>query len=85
MKLTAYIRVARNPDRAKAQIAANLKPNTAPLTNSRGDALPTIAFAIKLDIPDAMFSRASQVIAELTIPEESAEIAATVRELPRAS
>jgi hypothetical protein len=40
--------------------------------------LPTIAFAIDVEIPDKAFKQAENVIAEIVIPDGSWEIAAEV-------
>lgn len=82
MKAKVYLRVARD-DRGKAKVAANVRPNDAPLTDSNNYVLPTVAFGVVLDIPDALFSRAAEIIATLTIPEDQAHIAAKVEETRR--
>ncbi len=43
--------------------------------------LPTLAFALILDVPDAAFEQAEQVIAEIRIPEKDLEICAEVTEI----
>lgn len=78
MKAKVYLRVARNPDSGRTHVAANVRPNSSPLTTGAGDALPTVAFGVVLDIPDRMFKQAEQIIAELKIPESAVEIAAEV-------
>lgn len=80
MKVKTHLRVGYDKRRRKPQVVANVRPNHTPLSaGSPQEFLPTVAFAIVLDIPDAMFERAGQVIAELTIPEDAVEIAAEVR------
>jgi hypothetical protein len=79
MKVKAYLRVAKDRN-GRSRVQANAKPSQAPLTRSDGTILPTVSFAVELDVPDAMFRRAEQVIATLTIPESQAEIAAEVTE-----
>jgi hypothetical protein len=81
MKAKVYMRVAVNEQRRKHQVAVGLKANYAPLTDSRGNALPTVAFALVLDVPDELFARAEQAIAEIKIPEDQVAIAAEVKEL----
>lgn len=81
MKVKAHIRVARGSN-GKAQLAATVKPSTSPLTMANGTPLPTIAFTVEFEVPDAMFRHAEQVIATLTIPESQAEILADVTERP---
>jgi len=82
MKAKVYLRVARGPRGPK--VAATITPNYAPLMvgspgyNER--ALPTVAFAIALDIPEEVLAHAEQVIAELEVPAERALIAAVVEE-----
>lgn len=76
MKTKAYLRVALTSRGTK--VAASAKPNNAPLTDGNGWALPTVSFGIELDIPNALFDQASQIVASLRIPEEQAVIAAEV-------
>ncbi len=80
MRVKAFIRVAKGYS-GKAKIAANVRPSDEPLKDSNGYALPTVSFAIQLSIPDSLINRAEQVIAEVTIPEEQAEILAEVAEV----
>lgn len=83
MRTRVYLRVARDK-RGKARVVATAKPNHRPLESgsTRGpyDFLPTVAFAMDLDVPDAMFEQASRVVAELTIADDQAVIAAEVRD-----
>ncbi len=82
MKTTVYLRVAKRsqPYRGSTmKFAASDFPN-ALLIESGEEFLPTVAFALDLDIPEKMFRQAEQVIAELEIHEEDVEIAAEVRE-----
>lgn len=79
MKARAYLRVARD-DRGRAKIVATVKPSDVPLTDSRDRPLPTVYFGVDFEIPDAMFDRASDVIATVTVSEDQAHIAADVVE-----
>lgn len=83
MKTRVYLRVARDK-RGKARVVATVKPNARPLEAGGArplDFLPTVAFAVDLNVPDSMFDQASRVVAELTISEDTADIAAEVREV----
>jgi hypothetical protein len=82
MKVRTYVRVARGRNR-KTKVAATVRSTDEPLYDSNREALPTVSFALDLDIPDAMFDRARQVIAEIAVPEEAAEIAASVKRVER--
>lgn len=82
LKVRAYFRVAHDVRTRRTQVQANAKPTTRPLTNTGGAFLPTVAFAVDLEIPDALFKRAEQVIATLALSDDSAVIAATVTENP---
>jgi len=86
MKVKACVRVAhgnRGGSRVPVtKVAVTQKPIHDALTYIDGLSsrpLPTVAFAVEFDIPDAMFKRAEQVIATMTIPEESATVAAVVK------
>lgn len=83
MKVRAYLRVAKTGrgSRSPYKIHASSKPDHRPLSSGYGRSetvLPTVAFAIDVDIPDKLFKQAEQVIAEITIPEDQAVIAAEV-------
>jgi hypothetical protein len=79
MRVKTYVRVGFDKRTRQSKVETNPKPNYRPLT--RGNApLPTVAFAIWLDVPDGMFAQAEQVIATLTIPESAVKIAAEVVE-----
>lgn len=84
MKTIAYMRVgwdkeARRKDHRRPRFEADQYPTDEPIKTAGGVILPTVFFAVDLDLPDAMFERAQTVIAELKIREKDAEIAATVR------
>ena len=83
MKTTVYMRVGKQRNRRIKTDARTSKPTSAPLYESNGDPMPTVAFALTVDLPDAMFDQARRVIAELTVPDEQAEVAAEVVELQR--
>jgi len=85
MKVRVYLRVARNPQgrtsfKCDAGVRANYKPLTKRTGNWNEEAIPTAAFALDLDIPDEVFTRAEQVLAEIEIPEDKAKIAVEVGE-----
>lgn len=73
-KLKVHVRIAKNGTRHA--IAATLKPSNRPLFNNSGAALPTIAFAVMLDIDPAAFKAAERVVAELAIGPEDASVVA---------
>lgn len=77
-KVRTYLRVAKNG--YKYKVEAGTKENVTPLHkggsyNSQKEFLPTVAFAIDLDIPDSLFSKASQVVAEINLAEKGVKIA----------
>ena len=74
------MRVAKSHN-GRVKIAANARPSDEPLKDSNGYALPTVSFAIQLDIPDKLIYQAEQVIAELKISEDQARIVAEVAEV----
>lgn len=78
MKVKLYMRVAKQRSGFKAAVVTR-KASTSPLFDSNARALPTIAFALELDVPDGMFRQAEQVIAALKVPESAAVIAADVK------
>lgn len=78
MKARAYVRVAKGRS-GKPIVTATARASAEPLKDPRGRALPTVAFAVELEIPDALFARAEEVIATMIIPEDAAIIAAEVK------
>lgn len=81
MNVTAYLRVGYVKRTGHKKVAVGAKPNYTPLMRGENP-MPTVAFAIALEIPDAMFAHAEQVIATLTVPEEAAAVAAQVELVP---
>jgi hypothetical protein len=82
MKVRIYFRVGRSARSPRQpRFAVGRKPNPAALTNARNEPIPTVGFAIDLDVPDALFEQPSRVVAELTIPEPAADVLAIVREV----
>lgn len=76
MKTRIYVRVGRQP-RGKAKVTATaVKPSNEPLFVV-SKAIPTVAFALDIDIPDDAFKRAEKVLAEIDIPEP--DLAADVK------
>jgi len=83
MKAKVYLRIAKNPHgRTPFKVAATAKPTYAPLMTGGYDAkaLPTLAFAVVLDIPEDAFKQAEQVLAEIEIPTDLVAIAAEASE-----
>lgn len=81
MKAKLYVRVAKDDNahrwdhRTKA--IAQTKLNREPLT--AGDrVLPTVYFAIDLDVADDLFEQAERVIASMEVTGAQAEVAAQV-------
>ena len=86
MKIRMYVRVAKQTRRNSIKIDASAKDNPQPLYRpmyrNEKEYLPTVRFALDLEVPDELFSQASKVIGEINIALENAKIAA---ELPIAS
>jgi hypothetical protein len=80
MKKTIYVRVAKyaNCRKADYKVEAKTEPDQRPLIGASATVLPTVAFALELDIPESAFRSAEQVVASIQIPEEQLEIAAKV-------
>lgn len=79
MKAKVYMRVARKSSSKRGFIVEGKPtPSYRPLMDSNGGALPTVAFALEMDIPDKMFKVAENVLATIEIPESAAQVAAEV-------
>lgn len=74
-----YLRVAKTDRPGKFKVAAAAKPNHKPLTKADMTVLPTAAFAIEVDIPEAAFQLPERVIGELALTEDDCRSAATLR------
>lgn len=81
MQVTVYLRVARGLS-GKPTVAASVKPNWTPLMSNKGNrdkkALPTAAFALKLDVPNEVMRQAEQVVADINLPAGQAQVCAAV-------
>jgi hypothetical protein len=77
VKAKVYMRVGQKSLGGKPSVSGTAKPNLAPLSDVNG-VIPTVAFAVELDIPDALFKQAENVIATIKVDAEKATIAASV-------
>lgn len=78
MKARAYLRVAKGGGRKGYKIAVGASSSEEPLVDGHKYALPTVAFAVDLNIPDELFRQAEKVIAEINVTARQAKIAAEV-------
>lgn len=81
MKATVYVRVGkadRGSVKGRLYVRAGSKPDYAPLENASGF-VPTVAFAIQIDIPESLFRQAERVIAELDVSETTMKVAAEIQ------
>lgn len=75
-----YLRVGKartGSTRGRLYTSASTKVNHEPLTNAQGF-VPTIAFAVNIEIPDHLFNNAEKVIADLKVTSSKADICAEV-------
>lgn len=69
MKTKVYVRVGKSNNRTsrgRTYVDASKKVNHEPLYNASG-AVPTIAFALDIEVPDSLFSNAERVAAEVKV------------------
>jgi hypothetical protein len=69
MKTKLYVRVGRSPKgntRGRVYVDAGKTVNHEALRNAQG-ALPTVAFAIEVDVPEYLFANAERVAAEVKV------------------
>lgn len=87
MKCRVYMRIADNSESPRAdfpfKVNARVSPTDEPLYSrppgQRGSRpLPTAKFALDLDVPDAVFRYAEQVLAEIEVPEDVAQAAVEI-------
>ncbi len=83
MRIRAYLRVAQDEGARKPyKIEVDSAPNHQPLFKQGYRSktfLPTVSFAVDLNLPDDAFTRAANVIASITVPEEQVDIAIETR------
>jgi hypothetical protein len=79
-KLKVYLRVAQTQGSAGHRVVATTRPSHIPLSDAYSTVLPTIAFAVMLDIDPAAFRLAERVIAELTVAPQDVTVAAELAE-----
>lgn len=81
VRVKTFLRVGQTK-RNNYKVVASTKPNHKPLDNGGYKRwkkyLPTVHFALVLNIPKKAFEKASVVVAELNVPEEDLEINAEV-------
>jgi hypothetical protein len=82
MKIKVYMRVAQTRGKAGARVVATTTPCLGALLDGYGHVLPTIGFAIVLDVDPAAFHGAEAVIAELTVGPRDVQVAAELVEPP---
>lgn len=82
-RIKVHLRIAEsNKGYGEYVIKATARPSYAAITDTRGYAKPTVAFAVVLDVPVEAFKRAEAVLAELDVPEEAVKVAAEVADEP---
>ena len=75
-----YVRVGksvRGSTRGRTYVSASTKASHEPLQNSQGF-VPTVAFAVEVEVPDHLFRNAEKVIANLKVTSSKADICAEV-------
>jgi hypothetical protein len=82
MKTKVYLRIAKGSKGSR--VSASPKPCYEPIRNAKSytsdsdKALPTVAFALELDIPDDLFKQAEQVAAQINLTKKGATVCGTV-------
>lgn len=77
-KVKTYLRIAAN--KRGYTVSATTRPNYDPIVTSGydGRTLPTVAFAIELNIPDELFAQAEKVVASIDVSGDKVKIAGKV-------
>jgi hypothetical protein len=78
VKQKVHLRVAKDA-RGKGHVMATARPSSTPIYNNRNQPLPTVAFAVVLNVPDELFDQAQKVIAEIDVSGDQVQIAAEVK------
>lgn len=69
-KLTVYLRVGKRGP-GSYTVVANASPNLNPIKDSYREAIPTVAFGIRITLPDSVFEKKTTVVADITVPPEA--------------
>lgn len=75
-----YLRVGKSrtgSTRGRLYTSASTKVNHEPLQNANGF-VPTVAFAVSIEIPDHLFANAEKVIADLKVTSSKADVCAEI-------
>lgn len=74
MKQTIYVRVGKHPRGGKSKVMTGSKPSHHAVTDSSGNPMPTVSFAMELDVPDELFSQAQKVVASIKVGAEDVTV-----------
>ncbi len=69
-KLTVYLRVGKRGP-GSYTVVANASPNLNPLKAGYQEAIPTVAFGVRITLPDSVFEKKATVVADITVPAEA--------------
>lgn len=78
MKQTLYVRAAKHPRGGKSKVVTGTKPSHHALTDSSGNAMPTVSFAVELNVPDELFSRAQRVVASIDVDAQDVTVPVSI-------
>lgn len=81
MATKIYVRVGkavRGSSRGRTYVSASTTVNHEPLRNSQGF-VPTVAFAVEIEVPDHLFRNAEKVIASMKVTSSKADICAEIQ------
>lgn len=79
MKTKIYLRITNKTGKGKPSVKVSMKPDYSPIESvgyygRKSKFYPTVAFAVEIDIPDASFKRAEEVVATLNLMEDKVKI-----------
>lgn len=69
-KLTVYLRVGKRGP-GSYTVVANASPNLNPIKDGYRHSIPTVAFGVRITLPDSVFEKKATVVADITVPEEA--------------
>lgn len=81
MKTKIYVRIGKNKN-GRLSVVGGSRPSydslKSPPHNGTVSVLPTLAFAVELDFPEALLTQAEQVAAKINLEKKNVTVCGTV-------
>lgn len=74
MKQTLYVRVGKHPRGGRSKVMSGSKVSHHPVTDSQGNPMPTVSFALEVEVPDELFTQAQKVVASIDVTAQDVTV-----------